>query len=78
MYSCGVHRVYRFCPEHTFKEDFSSSSTPTDFADKSDGDDRCLKLGCSFLLELIAELGSADGEGGTQLHPRDGADAYQW
>ncbi len=31
-----------------------------------------------YLFELIAEAGSAAGEGETQVHPRNGADASQW
>ncbi len=59
--------------------DFSPSPlpTPTDFTNKSDGNETFLESGCSYLFEPTAKAGSAAGEGKTQIHSRDGADTHQ-
>ncbi len=48
--------------------------TSTDFTDK--WDEMFLESGCNCLFELIAEAGSAAGDGEMQVHLRDGADIF--
>ncbi len=58
-------------------EDFLPTTSPTDFTEESDGGETFLLSGWNYLFELTAEAGTAAGEGETQVHPCNGADAHQ-